>query len=995
MKTKTAEAISYDGGKFQLRVKYELTNSAIKFIPYVVISKSFKKNQKIKFSWKERKSRKYTEENYPTFNDNSESRDIDDLQVDESQGFTRKVRYPGTYYAKRKKARKKTFKYKKKSKKKTKQYKDDASGVEFSNYDAEVTIQVKVGKKKSKITLTSNLKPNAPGHLFHAWGGGRQRMDLWLNKLKATPMKYVNSIELHRREETKLETQSWTHIATKSAAAMGGDAEHGVVADVIWDYNNGVDSRTFYDDSNLGIGKRFQWKVIAKNKNGESSTADTKWYYTEPPDPSNVTHERLDDLQNKVYFNCDRRDAYMEYVRNVYIQYNEKLPTDPNPNSGWVTLRSNDYTWASTTPGVPAQWPGEYKTDTFAIIHNKCLKDKHYRYRVYFSNTSISGGEGTEEFSQYAPSISGTEVTYNVPNAPARIRGLYNAKQSNIKLTIERQFSYTTADKLFLQRKINNGDWEYVPSNGGSEGIDITPSGSNTRTTYTDTEITEAIGKTITYRAAFGCTKSVPSGETLKPGTGVSDWTESSSITVLAKPNKPTLTAPVNMSSLIQGTSSARLQWVHSPNDGTAQTAAIIKYRINDGAWVSDTIGSLPYYFLPIESLKATDVVHWNVSTKGEHESYSDESKTFVFKIIAKPEIEITSPKTNSVLDKLPLHLAWKYEDVSGSLKNMHFEIRQANDILYEQDIPPEKTNNGVGSFDLYDYLFDNNETFELRLIVESTTTLSNQTDSAISVKYKPVTLTKGYYVSGEFDEDTGYVDVLLEQNGDNPTSNTINGATNEVNSEFDMFDDNSDEEEEISNNPVSRILLYRTYNDETVLVDSKDVNPTATEGLKIEDKYAPVNVNYYYILMQITTMGEVAISYTIQNHQTTWWYIYWGDDQITRARWNPTGSMSVNRPEKQQIRYSGREYPVVYDSNANNETYSLNFKILDGIDGGWDDILDFKNMISYGGHGIWKSFEGDVYAADFDFSYNTDYTQSYKSWDCSLNVTRSESEDL
>ena len=63
-------------------------------------------------------------------------------------------------------------------------------------------------------------------------------------------------------------------------------------------------------------------------------------------------------------------------------------------------------------------------------------------------------------------------------------------------------------------------------------------------------------------------------------------------------------------------------------------------------------------------------------------------------------------------------------------------------------------------------------------------------------------------------------------------------------------------------------------------------------------------------------------------------------------------------------------------------------------MDDGRDVLEQFKNMMKSGGTGVWKSFEGDVYAADFDFSYSSDYTDGLPSWQCSLNVTRIDTEE-
>ena len=53
------------------------------------------------------------------------------------------------------------------------------------------------------------------------------------------------------------------------------------------------------------------------------------------------------------------------------------------------------------------------------------------------------------------------------------------------------------------------------------------------------------------------------------------------------------------------------------------------------------------------------------------------------------------------------------------------------------------------------------------------------------------------------------------------------------------------------------------------------------------------------------------------------------------------------------------------------------------------DELDNFRQMMRDGGRGIWKSGDGDVYDADFEFSYSSDYKGSQWRYNCTLNVTR------
>ena len=164
--------------------------------------------------------------------------------------------------------------------------------------------------------------------------------------------------------------------------------------------------------------------------------------------------------------------------------------------------------------------------------------------------------------------------------------------------------------------------------------------------------------------------------------------------------------------------------------------------------------------------------------------------------------------------------------------------------------------------------------------------------------------------------------------------------------------------------------------------------------GDELTDMYAPLNITYQYELVEVATTGEVAIIDMDVTINSVYWYIYWGlnNENIARVHWEPNGSVSLSRPEKEQIRYSGRKYPVTYDSKAIEEAYNYNGVITEDDR---DQLEQLRRMIEDGGQGIWKSCDGCVYPADFDYNYQADYTTDQLKLNITLNVTRIDSEDL
>ena len=226
---------------------------------------------------------------------------------------------------------------------------------------------------------------------------------------------------------------------------------------------------------------------------------------------------------------------------------------------------------------------------------------------------------------------------------------------------------------------------------------------------------------------------------------------------------------------------------------------------------------------------------------------------------------------------------------------------------------------------------------------------------------------------------------------------------------------------------PVSEAYLYRVYRGVKTYIGgftpnfsdvTAEIDPETGEEIPIDpismptstttiiDRFCPINRIFTYQLVQLTADGEVSFSEVEFEFNTLYWYCYWGPtySNIVKARWNPTGSSTYSRPERQSVRYSGRTYPVIYDSDAMDETYNFTTELFDDdymIDYLGDDetaletIELYRQLMVDGGVGFWKSFDGNVYFASFDFNYSIDYTDNVAKYPCSLSVTRIEGDEI
>ena len=437
----------------------------------------------------------------------------------------------------------------------------------------------------------------------------------------------------------------------------------------------------------------------------------------------------------------------------------------------------------------------------------------------------------------------------------------------------------------------------------------------------------------------------------------------------LAKPNPPTIVSPSDGTPITLAEESVQLVWVHNPTDGTEQESATLQYRINGDEWTAVTVADVSYYDLALdaETFAANDVVEWRVCTKGAYATASNYSAISSFVVYGLPEITFTEPDNGTQITNLPVNLAWDYSDESGTLAELILEIWQEDTLVKTVSIDVGDGTTGVYSYSLADYIFENETAYSLVVRALSSTGLSATDEIGVTVSYVPVVLTNGLFPDVELDEETGYANIVLN----------VDEAPVET-------PDPDAEEPLVVDSAVESAYLYRVVNGERTLIGSGLV-----EGDQVVDRNAPLNCEFSYELLMVAESGQLSLAQVDEYLDTVYFFAYWGDE-IARALWNPSGSISLARPEKTQVRYSGRTYPVTYDSKAIEQTYSLTFVISDR-----EELDAFRRLINDGGQGVWKSADGDVYAADFTFSYSAEYARDQILWNAQLDVTRIESEEL
>ena len=577
--------------------------------------------------------------------------------------------------------------------------------------------------------------------------------------------------------------------------------------------------------------------------------------------------------------------------------------------------------------GGAAQLIGHVDADTehtqYTYTDTTCTADHIYTYMI----KSTGEGAEAETFTEQSDQV------YMSPTAPQSVTAAF-VSGGDIMVTIVNNSKVAT--EICIERNIDGGGWVQLAEEEYIEGGQ----------TYLD-EGPVAV-ESIVYRVRNKC-------DQLTGADQYSGYVSSAAVIEIAPPNPPTLKTPVSGSSVVLDSGTVRLVFQHNPVDGSAQEAAQVRYALNGGAWTTVTLTTQSYYTLDISGYSALDVISWQARTKGADDDYSDWSTTSTFKVLTRPDLTFTSPDNGDVITTLPITLGWTYSDLSGTLNKLTVDIKQDGRLQATIDIPVGAGGSGTYSYPLAEFLFQNGTVYSITATALSSSGFTAVADIAVTIQYTEVALDGGLFPTVTFDEDA--IATVVAERDVTP-------------------DDQGNIPEPVE---MSQCYLYRVYDGQRELIASG-----LDEGSQVRDKYAPVNVWYQYEMLMLTTGGEVSVVSTDAFQASTEWFVYWGDNGIARAEWNPDGSVSMKRPEKTQVRYSGRLYPVTYDSKAMEEGFSFSFILVDR-----EQLNQFRYMLRDGGHGIWKSGDGDVYDADFEFEYSSTYYESTLKWNCSLSVTR------
>lgn len=605
-------------------------------------------------------------------------------------------------------------------------------------------------------------------------------------------------------------------------------------------------------------------------------------------------------------------------------------------------------------------------------------------------------------------------ITYYAPNAPS---GCSATRNSDTKNTVSWTAPSTTTTKpasaILVERQIDGGSWSQIASVGGST-TSYADTGTSADHSYryrvraqnsagtsgystsgavyntpaapkkvTASRLAEAVVKlTIenTSRTATSLelqrsgdkaawedvatvegspvteTTDAPGGGTFyyrarnKRGKLISAWSEASeAVVTICPPAAPTLLSPASGAVVSKTEERVVFSWAHNPIDGSDQTAAQLRYSADGGAsWTTVQIDGTADFYALDNDFAVNSEVTWGARTKGADADYGPWSGNRVFGVRQAPSIAFAAPGDGFVVENTPVAVELQYDDPSGSLASLKLTVLDGEgNAVYSRDMGTETSTSITTS----DWVPDDGATYTLRAEARSSSSLTATAERSVSVDFE-LPMTAGVTVS--FDAETGRAALSVY-----------------------VVDD-----EELQ--PPDHVIVYRESGGRRVLLGDE-----LAAGSAVVDAYAPVNVEYLYVVTSVADSGAVSTtSYPVVNRSTRWFLYYEGG--VASAAYNPEYEIRLSRPNKRRVHYAGRRWPVSYDGGNVSDERSLSAVLLER-----GEAEAFMELVHAGGRCVFKSWDGDVFHADADVSLKQELTNPHVYGTVSLGIVRIDGGEL
>lgn len=319
--------------------------------------------------------------------------------------------------------------------------------------------------------------------------------------------------------------------------------------------------------------------------------------------------------------------------------------------------------------------------------------DHYYAYRVRAWNTA--------GYSDYATS----ETTYNTPAAPTKVRA-YRTDATTVKVEVTN--SARTATALDLQRSTDGEEWSTVATVSGAPATETSDRPG---------------GGTFYYRARN------------TRGSLASDWSPvSNGVVTIVPPAAPTLKSPASGVVVSKAQETVTFEWAHNPVDGSAQTAAELRYSTNGGSmWETVTVSGNGASYGLTNAFAVNSTVTWGVRTKGAHADYGPWSGNRTFTVYQEPTVAFAQPADGFVVENTPIAIQLQYEDPSGDLVSAALAISDGSRVVWSRTVA------GL-SYEITsdEWVPDNEATYYLTAEVRSSSSLTASASREFATAFVP-----------------------------------------------------------------------------------------------------------------------------------------------------------------------------------------------------------------------------------------------------------------
>lgn len=401
-------------------------------------------------------------------------------------------------------------------------------------------------------------------------------------------------------------------------------------------------------------------------------------------------------------------------------------------------------------------------------------------------------------------------------------------------------------------------------------------------------------------------------------GSLASAWSAASdAVVTICAPAAPTLLAPASGVVVPKSDETVAFRWLHNPIDGSAQTAAQLRLSTDGGAtWETVQIDGSAASHVAENGFAVNAEVTWGVRTKGAHADYGPWSGNRLFRVYQAPTVSFTAPESGFTVENTPIEVAFSYDDPSGSLVSAKLTAYDAQGrAAYTRDLGTA-TSAAITSSE---WVPEDGGTYTLAVEARSSSSLAASANTSFSVDFE-LPMTAGVDVSA--DPETGRV----------------------VLSVYVVEDDELQR-------PASVAVSREAGGERVLLADG------LSAGAGLTDPYAPLNVDYSYVVTSVADSGAASTAEYPARIDTEYAFLLFGDD-LARMRYNLAKSTSVT-PSVEYVTYAGDVLPTAHMEDATGTDVTMSGLVIDR-----EEARAFSRMMAVHEPVVAKTYEGDVLRA-------------------------------